>query len=249
MDHINTIVDHTALQNIVLECVGFPKMYYCGFDCCLERDGFNTWKKIQQHYKLFHQISIKKSQDWEATAVPKVKEVEIYSDSIELPTPKRKRSTRSNPIRKELETNSVPLPPLIDPVTPALADGPYQLLQSCTLLAKVNDDPELLKDQIQKLVHEESNPSAVLKFVDELIEGYTEKKSIYENSIEACKANCGALDTTQIDILERIKFLNLKQLYTNIEYTKALLYTLEMHQSILKNPEYIALLQLQILLK
>ena len=210
---------------------------------------FNTWKKNQQHYKLY-QISIKKSQDWEATAVPKVKEVEISPDSIEhLPTPKRKRSTRSNPTRKELETNSVPLTTIIDPVTPAIADGPYQLLQSCTVLAKVNDDPVLLKDQIQKIVQEEANPSAVLKFVDELIDGYTEKKSLYENSIEECKANCGALDSTQIEILERINFLNLKQLYTNIEYTKALLYTLEMHQSILKNPEYIALLQLQSLLK
>jgi len=70
------------LKRIVLSPFGMSseerllKKYLCGYDVCQSRECFDTWKHVQQHYKNYHKITVKKKEPWNES-IPRIKEVDI----------------------------------------------------------------------------------------------------------------------------------------------------------------------------
>ncbi len=82
-------------------CRLYMKTYHCGYECCQSREGFDTWKHIQQHYKYYHKVTIKKKDPWDAS-IPRI--IEVYktdsdseedTDGTSKERSKRKRSART----------------------------------------------------------------------------------------------------------------------------------------------------------
>jgi hypothetical protein len=252
--------EDVLLKRVLLDIVGMKK-YFCGFEECQTRECFDTWKHIQQHYKNYHKVTVKKKDTWDES-IPKIREMEMNQaeEGAELllnitgkEQLKRKRSARtdgSSKAQKKHETAS--------PVLTLEAPNPEPieftlLLSNSTLLAKLTKDFSALQAQIKNevingLTMQFKQDSTTLASISAKLKQFTDRKLSCEHSIDIGKTKSKEFSATQKDLLNRIAELNGKEMSSTIEFAKFYLSSLQLCE-IQKNPEYIALLALQSVLK
>jgi len=202
------------LRKVILHSIGM-KTYLCGFESCQTRECFDTWKHIQQHYKIYHKVTVKKKEPWNES-VPRIKEVEVgeSEDNSEESQAsqtkermKRKRSARTDGTskpHKNLENESS------SSLTIDLPESHHQpieftiLLSNITLLAKITKDFTALQDQIKNEVMNESfkQDPATVASVSAKLKEFNDRKLSYEHSIEIGQKSCNKLNPTQKMLLD-----------------------------------------------
>eukprot|EP01040_Poterioochromonas_malhamensis_P013313 gene13313-14627_t len=235
-----------ALLDFFVEC--FRPMYCCGYDHPDEEEKamFKNWKGIQQHYRLYHKVSIYSKKPWDPN-IPKYTVIEMEENKKEK---KRKRSIKQSAKKKRFKTSTIVANHDFYTVTTDEdqdnVDKFQSFLNSISLLAKVTDDPEMLNQNIQKALQDESEVfiQMIQPFTLSKLSEYENQKSNYHKIIEELTINSGSFQD-QLISLEQIKFMDRKERIKQINMTKVCLLTLELSHNILKNPEYIALLSLQ----
>jgi predicted nucleic acid-binding protein len=251
--------EDVLLKRVLLHCVGMKK-YYCGFEECQSRECFDTWKHVQQHYKNYHKVTVKKKDAWDES-IPKIREVEMNQaeEDAELllnitgkEQLKRKRSARtdgSSKAQKNHETAS--------PVLTLEAPNPEPieftlLLSNSTLLAKLTKDFSALQAQIQSevmngMTTQFKEDTTTLASISAKLKEFNDRKLSFEHSVDIGKTKSKEFTPAQKDLLNRIAELNSKEMSSTIEFAKFYLSSLQLCE-IQKNPEYIALLALHELL-
>lgn len=233
-----------ALLEFVDEC--FRPMYCCGYDHPDEEEKamFKNWKGIQQHYRLYHKVSIYSKKPWDPN-IPKYTVIVMEENNNGK---KRKRSIKQSAKKKRSTTSTIEVNRHSDTITTYEdQDNVFQsFLNSISLLAKVTDDPEMLNQNIQKILQDESEVfiQMIQPFNSYKLTEYENEKSSYHKTIEELTINCGSFPD-QLISLEKIQLMDRKERIKQINMTKIYLLTLELSHNILKNPEYIALLSLQ----
>jgi hypothetical protein len=232
--------------SFVLSCVGMTnekkllKTYFCGFESCKTRECFDTWKHIQQHYKNYHKVTIKKKEPWNEE-IPKIREVESteeVADAELSPRNKRKRSAR---IANQKHVGNGSPVTTIEPLEPENIKFTL-LLSNATVLAKVTSDFSGLKDRIKNVVLNgmTKQDATISASVSAKLDEFNYRKPSLEHSIEMTKE----FSPIQKDLLDGIAEMSGKELTSTIEFAKYYLLSLQLRE-LQKNPEYIALLALQ----
>lgn len=224
------------------------KKYLCGFESCQTRECFDTWKHVQQHYKNYHKVTVKKKDPWNES-VPRIKEVKVgeSEDNSEESQAsqtkerlKRKRSARtdgSSKVHKNLENES----------SSSLTIEFTILLSNITLLAKITKDFTALQVKNEVMNESFKQDPATLASVSAKLKEFNDRKLSYEHSIEIGKKSCNELNQMQKTLLDGIPELNAKELTRAVEFAKYYLSSLQLFE-MQKSPEYIALLALHELL-
>ncbi len=239
-------------KSFVLRCVGI-KSFFCGFESCRTRECFNTWKHVQQHYKNYHKVTIKKKDQWNEE-IPRIIEIDKADpeEDMDVSTKnrlKRKRAARTNEsfkVQKNLENESnrptmkIPESESINKFT--------MLLSNSSVLAKLTKDISLLKEQIQNAVLTEHQDPTVVSCVNVKLGEFTRMKQTYEKSIESCRKTNVAFTGAQKEMIDQLGKVEGKELFNSIVFAKFLLNSLLLSE-LMKNPEYIALLALHDILE
>lgn len=245
--------EDVLLKQVLLSALSeerLQKKYFCGYDDCQSREYFHTWKHIQQHYKNYHKVIVKKKDVWD-DSIPKIKEIDANQAEREAENMtdkkllKRKRSVRTDSSlkaqknKKTGSTGTTNFEPLFNDSNNKFS----MLLSNATVLAKVTKDFSALKNQIRDAVITDDLDPNVLLCVNEKMKNFNENKESLEKTIEIVKSG-QEFSPAQKCQLEEIKKLTGKELTMTIEFAKTYLATLQMHE-IGINPEYIALSALQ----
>jgi hypothetical protein len=169
------------------------KKYLCGYEACQSRECFDTWKHIQQHYKNYHKVTVKKKDTWDES-IPKIRKVdmnqaeedaELLLNMTGLEQLKRKRSARTDGSTKAQK--------ILEHISPASTTHDdnntfAMLLSNATILAKLTKDFTLLKNQIKVAVLPDEQDPSVLSSVNGKLKELNEKKLSLERTIEIGKS-------------------------------------------------------------
>jgi small-conductance mechanosensitive channel len=245
---LNSEEDKALLQTFVEHFT--PQMFCCGYDHQGEdqKATFDSWKGIQQHYRLYHKVSIYRKRPWNSE-IPKYRVIETEENNQESSQErKRKRSIRKSTSEKVTKTTTSAS--TLDESDSSVDDvDKFQtFLHSISLLAKVTDNSDLLHENLEKVlqdVDEDFVKTTIQPLSTSKLNEYQVKKSNYEKDIEQLTKNCGSLTEEQNVMLQKIPMMNRKEFVKNIQFCKLYLTKLELYLNIFKNPEYVALLFLQ----